>query len=244
VRSDITNKMVKIMNNKASHKKNKRRVAKKHETPVTKSDADKHKEKKNKTSNVKIAREDVEQKSTGKISNVRKIFVGLTITVLLLTMVFVYIAKTDTALDAPEIFVQNQTSKVIDKKYFNIVLSRIPLNSEVYDPSDLDMNYTLGADISQDKLNFGIIPINAPATKSLKLSNNRDGDIKIKIITYGNISQYIALEKNNFILKPNKEEDLNVYFKGAESAGILKGELDVMIIIPNSPLSGILMWMV
>lgn len=235
--------MVKIMNNKTGHKKNKRRVAKKHETPVIKNDTDKDKEKKNKTSNART-REDIEQKSTGKISDTRRYIVGLTITVLLITVIFFYIAKTETALNAPEIFVQNQTSKIIEKKHFNIVLSRIPLNAEVYNPDDPDMDYTLGVDASQDKLNFGIIPINAPSTKSLKLSNDRDGDIKIKIITYGNISQYIALEKNNFILKPNKEKDLKVYFKGAGSTGTLKGELDVMIIIPKSPFSGILMRMV
>ncbi len=235
--------MVKIMNNKAGHKKNKRRVAKKHETPVIKNDTDKDKEKKNKTSNART-REDIEQKSTGKISDTRRYIVGLTIAVLLITVIFFYIAKTETALNAPEIFVQNQTSKIIEKKHFNIVLSRIPLNAEVYNPDDPDMDYTLGVDASQDKLNFGSIPINAPSTKSLKLSNDRDGDIKIKIITHGNISQYIALEKNNFILKPNKEKDLKVYFKGAESTGTLKGELDVMIIIPKSPFSGILMRMV
>ena len=117
--------MVKIMNNKTGHKENKRRVAKKHETPVIKNDTDKDKEKKNKTSNAKTTREDIEQKSTGKISNIRRDIVGLTIAVLLITVIFFYIAKTETALNAPEIFVQNQTSKIIEKKHFNIVLSRI-----------------------------------------------------------------------------------------------------------------------
>lgn len=165
---------------------------------------------------------------------IRYSIAALIVIILIITSLLVYIAKSDTSLDTPDAFVQNQTSKVIEKKYFTIVLNRIPLSAQAYDPANNELNYTLGIDASQDRLNFGVIPINAPAKKALKLSNTRNGPVKVRANIYGNISKYISLEDNNFILESTEKKDIMVHFTGAESQGTYKGELDVMIIIPTS----------
>jgi len=89
--------------------------------------------------------------------------VGLFILPILIFGGLYFIVKNDVSIDKPDSFVQNQTSKIIEKKYFNIVLNRIPLNVEIYDPKNNEMNYTLGIDAASDRLNFGILP-----TKSLQ----------------------------------------------------------------------------
>ena len=144
-----------------------------------------------------------------------------------------YIVKNDTALDDIDSFyVQNQTSKVIETKYFNIILNRIPLRAEVYDPENSDLNYTIGLDISTDKLNFGTIPPNTPARKQLKMANDRNGPVKIIIEPQGNISKYISIESNNIILEPQMKKDIIVDFVGSEIKGFFEGELYVKIIVP------------
>jgi len=158
--------------------------------------------------------------------------IGLFILPILILGGLYFLVKNDVSLDKPDSFVQNQTSKVIEKEYFNIVLNRIPLNVETYDPKNDEMNYTLGIDTSSDRLNFGTIPTKSPARKMLNMANERDGAVKLKLQAFGNISEYITFETNDIILEPHTKKDIIVNFAGAEPEGVFGGELDVIVIVP------------
>ena len=175
------------------------------------------------------------------LSDPTKIFIALMLVFAVTFLATLNVLKADASLEEPEIFVQNQTSKVVEKKYFNLVLSRIPLEVETFDSKSDEKNWTIGVDTSTDRLDFGIVPIQSPARKLITLSNDRDCAVKFQLTSYGNISQYIVPEDNNFVLESHTKKDLIIHYVGADETGTFTGELDVLVKIPKSPIAEILL---
>ncbi len=174
-----------------------------------------------------------QQKKSSLQRNITIFTVALLSALILTTALLSYTAKKDISFGEPVTFVNIETTEILNTKYFTVVLRRFPLSAQTYNPDNNTMNYSLGIDASQDRLNFGIIPIGAPSSKQLKLANDRADRIKIKSDIYGNISKYITLEDNNFILDSAQKKDLLVQFSSTEPESTFAGELDVMVLIPS-----------
>jgi len=173
------------------------------------------------------------QKKSSLQRNITLFTAALLCALILTTALLSYAAKKDISFGEPVAFVNTETTEILNTKYFAVVLRRFPLSAQTYNPDNNTLNYTLGIDASQDRLNFGIIPIGSPASKQLKLANDRADIVKIKSCIYGNISKHITLEDNNFILDSGQKKDLVVQFSSTEPDSAFTGELDVMVIIPT-----------
>lgn len=163
----------------------------------------------------------------------RDALLGASIIILLTTGILFYSVKNDLNTEFPSSFVKNQTAQQYETNYFSVVLNRIPISAMTYDPENNDMNYSLGFDVSSERLNYGIMPINSPSAKTVKMANDYGAPAKVKARSHGNISNYISLGENNFILNANQKKEIYVRFDGAESNGTYDGELEVRIIIPH-----------
>jgi hypothetical protein len=110
-----------------------------------------------------------------------------------------------------------------------------PMSAEVME-SD---NMTLGI-VAEGQLAFGRIPAGSDVKKSIMLNNDVEGPIKIRITSDGNISPYITVSNNNFVLEGNRE--IEVTFKPAVE-GSFSGMLKVTAIKPKWIAGWLLQWM-
>jgi hypothetical protein len=91
--------------------------------------------------------------------------------------------------------------------FIYLFLLNISLNREVI-PSKFIMGKNSGFDLTKGSLNFGKIPLGSSATRSLRISNNFNKVSRIKITSSGEISQYIEVSDNNFILYPSESKNI------------------------------------
>ncbi len=78
---------------------------------------------------------------------------------------------------------------------------------EIY--AEVIVSDKLGIAINDSCLIFGsVIPGGTSSTKKIILKNNYLENIKVKIISNGEINDFLKVSENNFILKPNENKTL------------------------------------
>jgi len=94
-------------------------------------------------------------------------------------------------------------------------------------------NNTVKVGVSADphELNFGVVPQNMSIRKFINL-RNRDINVKVCVISYGSVKQFIEIKQNNFIMKTNESKKVMIEFSGDE-IGSYNGEIDVIIKKPK-----------
>ncbi|MFH1521364.1 MAG: hypothetical protein ABIF18_00225 [archaeon] len=66
----------------------------------------------------------------------------------------------------------------------------------------------MGFDLSPGKLNFGkIVPGNG-ASRQITIENNFEDTIKVSIKSSGEISKYIIVSENNFLIAPSESKNV------------------------------------
>ena len=109
-------------------------------------------------------------------------------------------------------------------------VTRYPMMAEAIEPD----NTSLGM-AAEEKFNFGRSPVGSIVRKTLVISNDEPGPVKVKIIPEGSIAPFIELSRNNFLLEGSA--DVEVSFHASET-GSFYGTLNVEIVKPNNWLSG------
>ncbi|MBI4895558.1 MAG: hypothetical protein HY831_03630 [Candidatus Aenigmarchaeota archaeon] len=102
-------------------------------------------------------------------------------------------------------------------------------------------NVTLGISNDNFELNFGRIPLNGKSTKFVSISYNSTTPSKIHLETTGNISKFIILEKNDFIIE--KSDKFGIIANGTEY-GNYTGTLIINIKKPRNQLSRLILGLV
>lgn len=113
-----------------------------------------------------------------------------------------------------------------------IIVSLIALNSPLYRqtiPTRFIAGENMGFDLGPGNLNFGKIVPGYSATRDITITNTYDSPTKTTIKASGEISDYIIVSENNFILQP--QESKNITFSALPQRGIELREYAGEIII-------------
>ena len=91
-----------------------------------------------------------------------------------------------------------------------------------------------GVAINGTSLIFGMIPQGGTSRKEIMLENNYKEDARFKIYIEGNISDFLIVSENNFILKPNETKTLTFTTHPPNNAGLGTYDGKVIFIVKNS----------
>lgn len=108
--------------------------------------------------------------------------------------------------------------------------------SVIYDLVELPMDATvveknrMGFNVENDSIHFGKLPLGSIGTRSITIGNSEDERMVINIKTYGNISQWVRVTNNGFVLEPGESYDLRVLCEIPEDAklGYYSGTLEII----------------
>jgi hypothetical protein len=109
-------------------------------------------------------------------------------------------------------------------------ITRYPVYAEITEPD----NTTLGI-VAEGHLNFGRVPVGVNVRKTIKLNNDELLPIKIKITREGDISPYLTISQEKFMLESYVEIEIGIV---PEKAGNYSGAVIIEAIKPNNWLSG------
>ncbi len=104
----------------------------------------------------------------------------------------------------------------------------VPLQKETI-PTRFIAGKHMGFDLGPGNLNFGEIVPGYSASRSIIIKNNFNKPTSTTITSSGEISDYIIVSKNNFVLQP--EESKNITFSCFPKKGIELREYAGQIII-------------
>jgi len=102
---------------------------------------------------------------------------------------------------------------------------------EVY--AQIIVSNNFGIAINGTSLIFGMTVPGGSARKSIELDNNYKHDVKFKIYSKGNISDFLIISENNFILKPNEHKTLIFNIKVPRNATLGTYDGKVVFLIKN-----------
>jgi hypothetical protein len=96
---------------------------------------------------------------------------------------------------------------------------------EVYAQVIVSDNF--GIAINGTALIFGMTKPGGHSEKDIQLENNYNHDVRFKIYTEGNISDFLIVSENNFILKPGESKTLTftVNIPGSAAFGTYSGKV-------------------
>lgn len=87
-------------------------------------------------------------------------------------------------------------------------------------------NIKIGISSDTDVIDFGQIYENMSSRKYINVTGNKY-DYKVKVYVSGNISEFVNIEKNNFILEKNQATAIPILFSG-NKPGNYNGEVKVV----------------
>jgi len=126
----------------------------------------------------------------------------------------------------PREYVRRISREHTEDLFFEKTIDRIPARGNITYLRVENRTIKVGVSADPDELNFGVVPQNMTVRKFINL-RNKDINVKVCIIPYGSISQFIKIEQNNFIMKTNESREVMIKFSG-DKIGSYNGELDVI----------------
>ena len=114
----------------------------------------------------------------------------------------------------------------------NLNIVKYKLKANVTELRINNSKLLLGISNDPTEFNFGIVPENITVKKILNLKNNENFDSLIEIHIDGNISDYIKVEEENFLLKGKENKQIDITFN-ATKIGYYTGEVEVYITTPK-----------
>jgi hypothetical protein len=90
----------------------------------------------------------------------------------------------------------------------------------------------VGLNVDTDAIHFGKMQRGSEGIRNITLANNDANPHLIKIKAFGNISNFISVSENNFIINPNTSKNLSVIAKPPldSLAGYYEGTLQVLFL--------------
>ena len=131
----------------------------------------------------------------------------------------------------PKTFVVNRTTEKKSDLLFNYEITKYPSNVEIVDLKSKNDSNTVGISADIWNLNFGIIPLGGSwGQRSFILRNKGKVESRVDLTTFGNISDMVSFEENNFLLT-DENKTVNVFLNTTSDTipGNYTGEIDVII---------------
>lgn len=86
----------------------------------------------------------------------------------------------------------------------SLIYSKYKIVQVNYVPLDFMVGDSIGFNLDNDALHFGILPKSSAASRSFNLTNNYEYPVKINIKFDSSNVDWISIGKNGFILQPNE----------------------------------------
>ena len=111
--------------------------------------------------------------------------------------------------------------------YFNYI---------IYDVAEFRMDATvveknrMGFNVENDSVHFGSVPLGATGKRTLMVDNPAGEPLTMDIKTYGNISGWVSVSANGFLLEPGEVREIQIICDvpdGAEK-GYYSGSLQIV----------------
>jgi len=160
----------------------------------------------------------------------RKVIKGLILLFLVLIfLILIYEGYFYNKFKVKKDFVINMTTEKNFGIFFVYETVKYPSNVEIIKLENKS-NITLGMTNDPWNLNFGVIPIGIESKRFINLANRNEGMYKVEIFVYGNISQMVNFNRNNFILRKGDEMEVTAMLNSTLSEGTGKyiGEIDIV----------------
>lgn len=90
----------------------------------------------------------------------------------------------------------------------------------------------IGVSNNPDELNFGVLPVNLSIIKLLYLKNNEETKAVVKLAINGNISGFVEVTEECFILESKENKQVKLLFNGAKKGNYI-GKINIDIITPK-----------
>lgn len=138
--------------------------------------------------------------------------------------------------------IDNKTVKVYENSIMRYEIIKYPSNVTVFSVGKED-DIVVGLTKDPDNLNFGIIPEGGSGKRFVRLYNNKEIASKVKIVTFGNISDLITIGTNNAIIGRNDSIGIDLILDASAGTGNYTGEIDLIIIEPKFNGLEVLLWL-
>src|SRR3989304_6911103 len=150
---------------------------------------------------------------------------SLIVVPILLYILFLYFPE-----DTPTTFVTNRTVETRSNFLYNYEIIKYPTAVEIINVN-VEEKAKIGIVTDPWNLNFGIIPGNGSSVKrQINVNNLKSGAAKIMLRVYGNIKPFVVFSKNDFILKKDESQSIDVIFiSGNSTRGNYTGEVQIII---------------
>ena len=137
--------------------------------------------------------------------------------------------------------IENMTFEKKENLFFTHEIIRYYSKVEVTRFEANTTNRGLGVNVDQNYIGFGNIYQSSSSKKTIQLNNTKTNAYKIRFFAFGNISELIQFEKNDFLIKPGEGigASVDVMTNMGTGVGNYTGEIDVVISIPKNWISKI-----
>jgi hypothetical protein len=89
-----------------------------------------------------------------------------------------------------------------------IIIFNSPLDKKII-PARFIFSSKSGFDLTPNQLTFGQVNENQIASRDIKITNDFNKKILVKIKSYGEISEFLTISENNFLLNPGESKNLS-----------------------------------
>jgi hypothetical protein len=108
----------------------------------------------------------------------------------------------------------------------------------IFDAKEIKMDIKVvegdlaGLNIDNDAIHFGRVPRGGGGTRYITLANNNTNPHLIKIKAFGNISSFVYISENSFVMEPYSTKNLTVMAKPPSDleTGYYEGTLQVLFL--------------
>jgi hypothetical protein len=131
----------------------------------------------------------------------------------------------------PRDLVKNKTMDSFSTMLFEYEIFRYPSNVEIKQMDRPEDNITLGFVTDPWNINFGVIPGNGTVVqRNIVLSNKKDKDSRISLVSYGNVSKMVRFSENDFVLRNGENASIDIFLNSSRAEyGNYTGEIDVIV---------------
>ena len=166
---------------------------------------------------------------------IKKILIISVIIIFILLVGFYLIIFTESSIKEPENLVEKMTENTNEGIFLFERITRYPIR--VYIPA-FSNNITIGIAGQQEELDFGILPRHTIGRKLILVQNEDKIPAKVHLRVYGNITELVNFEKNDFVLEVNESITISV---DAHMTGNYSGEVQIIMRKPKNEFLG---WLV
>ncbi len=96
-------------------------------------------------------------------------------------------------------------------------------------PMDMKVSDKVGFNLDADAIHFGTTQAGSVSERGLTISHKYDFPVRVSIRTYGNLSEFVAVTDNEFLVQPGETRE--VKFLADVPFGVEKGSYEGQVVV-------------